>query len=44
MERAVRIDSKLTRRQLLRLSAGSLLAAGVWPGVLAADLVRRDLV
>jgi 3',5'-cyclic-AMP phosphodiesterase len=33
----MRIDSKLTRRQLLRLSAGSLLAAGVWPGALAAE-------
>jgi 3',5'-cyclic AMP phosphodiesterase CpdA len=28
---------KLTRRQMLRLSAGSLLAAGVWPGALRAD-------
>jgi 3',5'-cyclic AMP phosphodiesterase CpdA len=33
----MRIDSKLTRRQLLRLSGGSLLAAGVWPGALAAE-------
>lgn len=28
---------RLTRRQLLRLGAGSLLAAGLWPGALRAD-------
>jgi len=32
------IDLKnLNRRQMLRLSAGSLLAAGLWPGALAAE-------
>jgi 3',5'-cyclic AMP phosphodiesterase CpdA len=30
----------LTRRQMLRLSAGSLLAAGLWPGALEAEGVR----
>ena len=29
--------TKLTRRQMLRLSAGSLLAAGLWPGSLHAE-------
>jgi Icc protein len=28
--------SKLTRREIMRLSAGSLLAAGLWPGSLGA--------
>jgi predicted MPP superfamily phosphohydrolase len=32
----MRIHHRLTRRQLLRLSAGSLLAAGLWPGTLDA--------
>ena len=31
------IDHRLSRRQMLRCSAGSLLAAGLWPGVLPAD-------
>jgi len=29
--------TKLTRRQMLRLSAGSLLAAGFWPGAMLAE-------
>jgi predicted MPP superfamily phosphohydrolase len=29
--------SRLTRRQMLRASAGSLLASGMWPGLLWAD-------
>src|SRR5438270_8472569 len=29
--------SSLSRRQLLRLSVGALLAGGVWPGALAAE-------
>jgi 3',5'-cyclic AMP phosphodiesterase CpdA len=32
----MRSATRLTRRQLLHLSAGSLLAAGLWPGALAA--------
>lgn len=32
----MRNHTRLTRRQLLRMSAGSLLAAGLWPGVLRA--------
>jgi 3',5'-cyclic AMP phosphodiesterase CpdA len=28
---------KLTRREMLRLSAGTLLAAGIWPGALLAE-------
>src|SRR5262245_9465006 len=35
--------SRLTRRQLLRLGAGGLLAAGLWPGALdAADAAAGD--
>ncbi len=33
----MRKELKLTRRELLRWSAGSLLAAGLWPGALGAD-------
>ena len=30
-------DHRLSRRQMLGFSAGSLLAAGLWPGILKAD-------
>jgi predicted MPP superfamily phosphohydrolase len=30
-------NMKLTRREMLRASAGTLLAAGIWPGALRAD-------
>jgi len=30
-------DIRMSRRQMLQLSAGSLLAAGIWPGALAAQ-------
>jgi predicted MPP superfamily phosphohydrolase len=30
-------SAKLTRRELLRMSGGALLAAGLWPGRLDAD-------
>jgi predicted phosphodiesterase len=33
---------RLTRRDLLRLGAGSLLAAGLWPGALRAADARAD--
>src|SRR5581483_615776 len=35
------LGTKLTRRQMLRLSAGSLLSAGLWPGVLHAGDVHQ---
>jgi 3',5'-cyclic-AMP phosphodiesterase len=34
--------NRLTRRELLRLGAGSLLAAGFWPGALGAADVKSD--
>jgi calcineurin-like phosphoesterase family protein len=34
--------NKLSRRELLRMGAGSLLAAGLWPGALSAADVKSD--